>query len=78
MNIKSKMEDANIQLNGIFERGDLTGFNWSKVPAVLIEMGFMSNYNEDLMMSNPEYQRKMMQSVADGIEIYLKDREKGN
>ena len=78
MNIKSKMEDANIQLNGIFERSDLTGFNWSKVPAVLIEMGFMSNYNEDLMMSNPEYQRKMMQSVADGIEIYLKDRENGN
>ena len=78
MNIKDQMEGAGIQVNSIFERGDLTGFNWSKVPAVLIEMGFMSNYNEDLMMSNPEYQRKMMQSVADGIEIYLKDRENGN
>ncbi|MGL5751799.1 MAG: N-acetylmuramoyl-L-alanine amidase [Paraclostridium sp.] len=70
--IKTEMEKEGIKLNGIFERDDLTGFNWSKVPAVLIEMGFMSNYNEDLMMSNPEYQRKMMQSIADGLEIYLK------
>ncbi len=76
--IKNELERMNIKVNGIFERGDLTGFNWSKVPVVLIEMGFMSNYNEDLMMSNPEYQRKMMQSVADGIEIYLKDRENNN
>jgi N-acetylmuramoyl-L-alanine amidase len=78
INVKSEMEKSNIKVNGIFERGDLTGFNWSKVPVVLVEMGFMSNYNEDLMMSNPEYQRKMMQSVADGIETYLKDRENSN
>lgn len=77
-NIKDELEKENIQVNGIFERHDLTGFNWSKVPVVLIEMGFMSNYNEDLMMSNPEYQRKMMQSVADGLEIYLKDRQNKN
>lgn len=70
--IKSEMEKSGINLNGIFERDDLTGFNWSKVPVVLVEMGFMSNYNEDLMMSNPEYQRKMMQSVSDGLELYLK------
>lgn len=78
LNIKEELLKENIQVNGIFERGDLTGFNWSKVPVVLIEMGFMSNYNEDLMMSNPEYQRKMMQSVADGLETYLKDRENNN
>ncbi|MGL5641829.1 MAG: N-acetylmuramoyl-L-alanine amidase, partial [Paraclostridium sp.] len=77
-NIKDEMKNMNINLNGIFERGDLTGFNWSKVPVVLIEMGFMSNYNEDLMMSNPEYQRKIMQTVADGVETYLKGDENGN
>ncbi|GAA0710657.1 N-acetylmuramoyl-L-alanine amidase [Paraclostridium ghonii] len=78
LKIKEELVKSNIQVNGIFERNDLTGFNWSKVPVVLIEMGFMSNYNEDLMMSNPEYQRKMMQSVADGLETYLKDRENNN
>ena len=39
---------------------------------VLGEMGFMSNYNEDEMMSNKDYQKKMMQSIADGVEEYFK------
>ncbi|GAA0242052.1 N-acetylmuramoyl-L-alanine amidase [Metaclostridioides mangenotii] len=70
--IKSSMEKSNIQVNGIFQRDDLTGFNWSKVPVVLVEMGFLSNYNEDQMMSNPDYQRKLMQSIADGLEENFK------
>lgn len=69
--IKNKMDVRGFKVNGIFERDDLTGFNWSKVPVVLVEMGFMSNYNEDEMMSNKEYQRKMMQSIADGVEEYF-------
>ena len=75
------MDAGGFKVNGIFERDDLTGFNWSKVPVVLVEMGFMSNYNEDemmsnkdyqKMMSNAQYQRKMMQSIADGVEEYFK------
>ena len=69
--INNKMKEAGIQVNGIFERNDLTGFNWSKVPVVLVEMGFLSNYNEDQMMSNPEYQRKLMESISDGLEEYF-------
>lgn len=69
--IKEKMDSAGFKVNGIFERDDLTGFNWSKVPVVLVEMGFMSNYNEDEMMSNKDYQKKMMQSIADGVEKYF-------
>ncbi len=68
--IKGKIKENGIKINGIFERDDITGFNWSKVP--VLEMGFLSNYNEDQMMSNPEYQRKLMQSVSDGLEEYIK------
>jgi len=72
------MEKSNVQVNGIFQRDDLTGFNWSQVPVVLVEMGFLSNYNEDQMMSNPKYQRKLMQSIADGIEKNFKTYDKQN
>ena len=72
--IKADMEKCGIEINGIFERGDLTGFNWSKVPVVLVEMGFLSNYNEDRKMSNPDYQQKLMQSVADGVEEYFSNK----
>lgn len=69
--IKDNMKKSNIKVNGIVERGDLTGFNWSKVPVVLVEMGFLSNYEEDKMMSNPNYQKKLMQSISDGVEAYF-------
>lgn len=69
--IKEGMENSGIKVNGIFERNDITGFNWSKVPVVILEMGFLSNYNEDLMMSDKNYQNKMMESVANGIDKYF-------
>ena len=69
--IKEELEKSGIQVNGIFERDDLTGFNWSTVPVVLVEMGFLSNYTEDQMMSNPEYQNKLMQAVCEGLDEYF-------
>ena len=73
--IKDKMDAGGFKVNGIFERDDLTGFNWSKVPVVLVEMGFMSNYTEDQNMSSPKYQEKMMTSVADGLDNYFKNKK---
>ncbi|RRD38766.1 N-acetylmuramoyl-L-alanine amidase [Leptotrichia sp. OH3620_COT-345] len=59
---------------GIFYRDDLTGTNWSKVPNTLIEMGFMSNPEEDRKMASKEYQDKMVKGILNGIEKYLRER----
>ncbi|MDQ0902349.1 N-acetylmuramoyl-L-alanine amidase [Paenibacillus sp. V4I7] len=59
---------------GISARSDLSGFNWSKVPVVLVELGFMTNPEEDELMSEAEYQKKLAQGIADGIEQFLKRR----
>jgi N-acetylmuramoyl-L-alanine amidase len=32
---------------GIVPRSDITGFNWANVPAVLVEVGFLTNPSED-------------------------------
>lgn len=68
--LKKELQDNNIKINGIFERNDITGFNWSKVPVVILEMGFMSNYNEDKMLSDSNYQKLMMECVARAIDNY--------
>lgn len=73
--INQNMQNEGFKVNGIFERSDLTGFNWSKVPVVLVEMGFMSNYTEDQNMSNPQYQEKMMKSIANGLDEYFKNKK---
>lgn len=65
----------NIHGNGIFKRGDMTGFNWSKTPVVLLEIGFMSNPTEDRLLSDPAYQRRLMALTADGISKYFPKNE---
>lgn len=52
---------------GVIERSDLTGFNWSKVPVVLVEMGFMSNPEEDKLLNDDNYQNKLAQGLYNGI-----------
>ena len=68
--LKDKLKAEGIKVNGIFERNDITGFNWSTVPVVILEMGFMSNYSEDKMLCDSEYQKKLMNIVAESLEIY--------
>jgi len=59
---------------GVSYRDDLTGTNWSTVTNTLIEMGFMSNPEEDRKMSTNDYQNKMVTGIVNGIEKYFRER----
>lgn len=61
--------------NGIVQRSDLTGFNFAEVPTILIEMGFMSNPEEDALMETQNYQDQLAQGVCDGIIAYFADQK---
>ncbi len=41
---------------GTVARSDLTGFNWSDVPVVLAEVGFLTNPREDRLLASRSYQ----------------------
>lgn len=56
---------------GIIQTNGYMSLNYSETPAILIEMGFMSNPEEDVLMSTPEYQMKLAQGMFDGICAYL-------
>ncbi len=53
--------------DGITERGDQTGFNWCKRPVINIEMGHLSNPDDDALLSKDEFQQKMAQGLCNGI-----------
>jgi len=55
----------------VVESADMTGFNWSKVPVMLIEMGFQSNFTEDHLLATNSYQTK----IAEGLQS-LKEKIK--
>lgn len=71
--LKKTLQSNNIKVNGVFERNDITGFNWSRVPVIILEMGFMSNYNEDRMLSDPKYQKLLMECVSESIDKYSEE-----
>ncbi|MEG1416377.1 MAG: N-acetylmuramoyl-L-alanine amidase [Clostridium sp.] len=63
---------------GLMPRSDMTGFNHSTVPTIIVEMGFMSNPSEDKLMSTPEYQAKIVNGIYGGIEKYCETINKEN
>jgi N-acetylmuramoyl-L-alanine amidase len=53
--------------NMIVARGDITGFNWSKVPVILVETGYLTNPREDKLLNTDDYQWKVAQGICNGI-----------
>ncbi|HEY8891754.1 MAG TPA: N-acetylmuramoyl-L-alanine amidase [Clostridium sp.] len=66
------IKDVGMNNRGVVERSDMTGFNWSDVPVILVEMGFQSNAREDKLLTTGSYQEKLAQGLADGINQALK------
>jgi N-acetylmuramoyl-L-alanine amidase len=56
---------------GLQERSDFTGFNWSDVPVILVEMGFMSNPTEDRLLATSAYQRRAAVGLCRGTLRFL-------
>ncbi len=45
------------------------------IPAVLVEVGFLSNPKEEKLLNNSEYRQKIAQGVAEGIMDYVNERK---
>lgn len=56
---------------GVIYRDDLTGFNWSTIPSILIECGFMTNPAEDARLADPEYQMLIAEGICQGLIEYF-------
>ena len=57
---------------GLNPRHDITGFNWSDVPVILPEIGFMTNPEEDRRLADAAYRHKIAEGLARGAERFLK------
>lgn len=56
---------------GVIQRNDQTGFNWSNVPVVTVEMGFLSNASEEAKLITSSYQDLLVNGYVDGILQYI-------
>lgn len=59
---------------GVTQTDEMTGINWSKIPVTIVEMGFMSNPEEDQKLSDNHYQSMLAEGIADGVDRYYERR----
>ena len=65
------IEATGAESDGIFRNDNYTGLNWSEVPCIMVEMGFMTHPEEDLKLNDPAYQQQLVQGMVNGIIAYL-------
>ena len=56
---------------GVVTNDTMTGLNWSEIPVMILEMGFMTNEHDDTKMADADFQDIMAESIADGIDAYF-------
>lgn len=71
--VDSYCEATGLGNRGLWITDDMTGMNWAKMPVTILEMGFMTNAEDDSYMADPENQKVMVQGIANGIDYYFAD-----
>lgn len=56
---------------GIVDRPDLIVLNQTKMPAIVVECGFLSNESEEKLLLMDSYQDKVVDSIINGLEYYF-------
>ena len=55
----------------VWETDTMTGNNWAEMPTTMIELGYMTNPDEDLRMNQDSYQKEMANAIADALDKWF-------
>lgn len=67
---------TDMQNLGIQANDTMTGINWSSIPVIILEMGFMTNEQDDLNMADLSFRERMTDGIVQGIHEYYEGFKK--
>jgi N-acetylmuramoyl-L-alanine amidase len=63
-------ETGQTALDNLYQ-DDMTGINWAEMPVTIVEMGFMSNYDEDMFLTSEDGQDQIVRGLVNGVDEYF-------
>lgn len=58
---------------GVQENDSVAAINYSQIPVAVLQLGFMTNVEEDTNLWSEDYQDKMIKAICDGIDTYFQE-----
>ncbi|MDO8733663.1 MAG: N-acetylmuramoyl-L-alanine amidase [Elusimicrobiota bacterium] len=72
--VYEETKKSGVTVDGIHKQ-HLVGFEFAKVPSILIEYGYLSNKEDEKLLKDKKYLQKVSDAVVEGLKKYFSETE---